>query len=230
MNTYVIQVFENRAVGAILLENFLGLLLHVLQLDLGLTDNPVKGTLVGGGSTLVEKVNIDVVGNGELAGSNGLEDSGLSTTVLTEETVATTEGQLEGGVGNKDFSVEHKRGRGDLNVARGGKRGQHTGGDTIGETVLIHLSSELVDDTLILGGRGILDDGVSMSIEFDFLGLLGLFLVGTLGHAGSLRGGNHGCGCDGIKEIKKIQKSKEERGRKEMRKSATEIEEKFKKA
>jgi hypothetical protein len=218
MKTYVIQVLKNRAVRAILLENFLSFLLHALQLALSLTDNPVKGTLVSGGSTLVEKIDIDVLGNGELASSNGLEDSGLSTAVLTEETVAATEGQLEGGIGDEDLSVEHKGGRGDLNVARGGQRGQHTGGDTIGETVLVHLSSELVDGTLILGGRGILDDGVTMGIEFDFLGLLGLFLVGTLGHAGSLRGGNHGCGCDGIKERKKIQKSKEERSRKEMRK------------
>jgi hypothetical protein len=121
-DTYVIQVFKDRAVRAVFLENFFSLLLHFLELALGLPDNPVKGTLVSGGSTLVEKVDIDVLGNGVFTGSNGLENSGLSTTVLTEETVATTEGQLEGGVGNENLSVEHKGARCDLNVARGRHR------------------------------------------------------------------------------------------------------------
>lgn len=100
--------------------------------------------------------------------------------------------------------------------------------------MLIHLGCELINGGLILSGGRILDDGVSVGIELDLGGLLGLLLVGTLGHAGSLRGGNHGCGCDGIKKkgVKKRSKGtrKSQGGRGERMTLRKEIDEKCKKA
>jgi hypothetical protein len=193
VRTYVIEVLEDGAVRTLGLENIFGLLLHGLELTLSLTDNPLKGTEVTGRSTLIQKVDIDVLRDGELASSDGLEHGGLSTTVLTQETVTTTVGEFEGGVGDEDLSVEHKGGGGNLDIARGGQRRQHTGGDTIRQTVLVHLGCELVDCLLVGGGRSVRDNGLAVGIELRLVlaALLGLLLIGTLGHTGSLRGGNH---------------------------------------
>lgn len=77
-----------------------------------------------------------------LAGGNGLEEGTLSATVLTQEAVAAAKVELEGGVGDEDATVEDETGRGDLDIATGGDGGQHTGGDTIGDAVLVHLVCE----------------------------------------------------------------------------------------
>lgn len=64
-----------------------------------------------------------MLGDGEFAGSNGLEHSTLAATVLTEKTVAAAKGQLKGGVGNEDSSVEDQTGAGNLDVLAGGDGG-----------------------------------------------------------------------------------------------------------
>jgi hypothetical protein len=122
VRTYVIEILKDGAVRALSLENIFGLLLHGVELTLSLADNPLKGTELSGRGTLVQKVDIDVLGDGELASSDGLEHGGLSATVLTQETVTATVGQFEGGVGDEDLSVEHEGGGGNLNIARGRQR------------------------------------------------------------------------------------------------------------
>ena len=137
--------------------------------------------------------------NGVFAVGNGLENGGLSTSVLTQQTVTATEVQLEGGVGDEDLAVEHKRSGSNLNVARGSEGGKHTGGDTIGQTVLVHLCSELLNLLhLLVGGSGLL-----ASLDILLASLLALLVgrLGALGHTGSLRGGNHIGGYEWEEEI-----------------------------
>lgn len=52
--------------------------------------------MLRGGSTLVEEVDVKMVGDGELAGGNGTEQGGFTAAVLAEETVAATKGEFEG--------------------------------------------------------------------------------------------------------------------------------------
>ena len=84
----LVQVLELGAVGTLLFEDSLGLLLHVGERLLGLLDDPLERT--GGGllGALVEQVDVDVFREGVLAGGDGLEESRLATAVLTEKTVA----------------------------------------------------------------------------------------------------------------------------------------------
>lgn len=180
-NTYIVEVLEEGRVGALVLKNLLGDHLETGQLVLGLGDDPVKGTKVTGRSTLVQKVDVDVLGNGVLAGGDGLEKGGLAATVLTQETVPAAEGKLESGILDQDAAVEDEGDGGDLDVLGGLGGSQDTGGDTIGETVLVHLLGKTLDLVELLGlGSGlILDDGLAESIELDFLD--GLALVGLGG-------------------------------------------------
>lgn len=191
-DTYIVEVLEEGRVGALVLKNLLGDGLETGKLVLGLGDDPVKGTEFAGGSTLVEKVDVDVLGDRVLAGGDGLEESGLAATVLTQETVPAAEGKLENGILDQDAAVEDERDGGDLDVLGGLGGGQDTGGDTIRETVLIHLLGQALNlvHLLALGGGLILDDGLAESIELDFLdGLALVGLGGLLGEALLLGGG-----------------------------------------
>ena len=98
----------------------------------GSRDHPSQGTQLGLGGTLVQQVNVDVLWEGELALVDGLEKSGLSATVLTQQTVSSAVVDLEGGVVEEDFSVEDERCRDDLDIARLLERGKHTSSDTVG--------------------------------------------------------------------------------------------------
>src|SRR4051794_21161757 len=95
-STYLVNVIEKRALGAILLKNLLCQLLKTSQLILSLTDNPLQGTQLSFGGTLVQQVNVDVLWEGELALVDGLEQSRLSAAVLTQETVSSAVVDLEG--------------------------------------------------------------------------------------------------------------------------------------
>jgi hypothetical protein len=90
----LVEIKENRALRTLVLKKLLGLVVETLQLQLSLSDDPLKGTEVTGRSTLVEKVEIEMLRNGVLAGGDGLEESGLSTAVLTEKTVSSTVSEL----------------------------------------------------------------------------------------------------------------------------------------
>ena len=191
-NTYIVEVLEEGRVGALILKNLLSDGLKTSKLVLGLGDDPVKGTELGRRSTLVEKVDVDVLGDGVLAGGDGLEKGGLAATVLAQETVPAAEGKLESGILDQDTTVEDEGDGGDLDVLGGLGGGQDTGGDTIRQTVLVHLLGKALDlvQLLGLGGRLILDDGLAESIELDFLdGLALVGLGGLLGETLLLGGG-----------------------------------------
>ncbi|KAI6770997.1 hypothetical protein HG531_009852 [Fusarium graminearum] len=117
----------------------LSLVVETLKLQLSLSDNPLKGTQVTGRSTLVKKVDVEMLGDGVLASSDGLEESGLSATVLAEETVSSTVRELESGIGDEDSAVEDQGSTCDLDILAGLGRSEDTGGDTVRDTVLIHL-------------------------------------------------------------------------------------------
>lgn len=199
--SYLVNLLKHGALGAILLKDLLGELLQTRKLGLSLADNPVQGTELGGGRTLVQQVDIDVLGEGELALSDGLEESGLSAAVLSEETVAAAVVDLEGGVVEEDPAVEDERGRSDLDVAGGFERGQDTGGDAVRQTVLVLLDCELGDLLVqleILGGSVAVDGrGLGGILGGDLGGgrLLLLASGGTLGVAGGFGCGDHGVLC-----------------------------------
>jgi hypothetical protein len=142
----------------------------------------------------------------ELSLVDSLEESRFTATVLTQETVTATVCKLHGGVGEKDTTVEDQGDRGDLDIARLLQGRQDTGGDTVGETVLVHLggkTSSLIE--LLTGGGWLIFFWKRVSIGVEqllirwgcgtrglALGLSwGLTLGGTLGVTGSFRCGNH---------------------------------------
>lgn len=212
---YLVNLFEDGAFGAVLLEDVLGQLLQTSQLVLGLTDDPLEGTQLSLGGALVQQVDVDVVREGELALVDGLEQRRLSAAVLAEQAVAAAVCDFEGGVVEQDAAVEHQRGGGDLDVARGLQRGEHAGGDAVGETVLVLLHGQLLDllvELEVLGGLLVAVDrrglggilGVCLGSESRGGRLLGLRVafLGALRLAGSFGCGNHdGCGVGGEGEV-----------------------------
>lgn len=183
--TYVVEVHQDHGLGAIILENLLGELVEAFHLVLGLLDDPLKGAQLAGRSALVEKVDVDVLGNRVLAGGDGLEKGRLSAAVLAQQTVAAAQGQLQGGVLDEDLAVEDQAGAGDLDVLALGERCENTGGDAVREAVLVHLVGQTLDlGHLVRAGRGLIfDDGVAKGIE------LGLLAINGGGAAGSSRVG-----------------------------------------
>lgn len=190
--THLVQLLQDRAFGAVVLEDLLGPLLHGGQLGLGLANDPIKGANVGLGGTLVEQVDVDVLGEGELAGGDGLQQGGLSAAVLTEQAIATAVVDLDGGVVEEDLAVEDQRGRGDLDIAAGLERGKHTGGDAVGDALLVLLQGELLELLLGLvnGVAGLGGFLLSLLLLERLLG--GLALSSALGVASSLGSGDHG--------------------------------------
>ncbi|TKW51055.1 hypothetical protein CTA1_9472 [Colletotrichum tanaceti] len=178
-NTYLVQVHQDRALGAIIFEDLLGQLVQTGHLTLSLGNDPLKGTELGGRSTLVQKVDIDVFGDGELARIDGLEKGRLSATVLSQETVAATVRELEGGVVEEDTAVEHQAGTGDLDVLAGLGRSQDTGGDTVRDAVLVHLGGETAHLVHLIGAGGgaIVAVGGLLLVDLASGGLLGESLL-----------------------------------------------------
>lgn len=126
-----------------------------------------------------------MVGDGVLAGGNGLEQRRLSAAVLAQQAVAAAKGQLEGGVGDEDAAVEDEGAAGDLDVLALLGGGQHAGGDAVRDAVLVHLVGQALDLVqLVIGGGGPVGvlDGVSVDVE---LGLLLARLADDLLAAGS---------------------------------------------
>ena len=194
--TYLVNVLKLSRLGAVLLENVLSELLETCQLVLGFADDPLEGAQLSLGGTLVQEVDVDVLRERELASSNGLEKSGLSATVLAQETVAATICDFERGVVEKDLSVEHKRGGSDLDVARSLERGKDTGGNAVGQTVLVLLHGELADffvqleilSGVAVDGRGL---GGILGGSLGCKRLLGLALGSALCLTGGFRCGDH---------------------------------------
>lgn len=166
--TYLVKVKENKTLRALIFKKLLSLSVKTRQLVLSLSDDPLKGTQVTGRGTLVKKVEVEMLGDRVFASGDGLEESGLSATVLTEETVSFTVGKLESGIGDKNSTVEDQRATGHLDVLAGLGRRQDTGGDTVRDTMLVHLLSEtlhLVEFGARSRGGILVDDGVAVSIE-----------------------------------------------------------------
>lgn len=195
-NTHVVEINEDAALGALVFEELLGKLVQTLQFVLSLPDDPLKGTKVTGGGTLVQEIDIEMFGNRVLASSDGLENGTLTATVLAEETVSSAVRKFEGGIGNEDTTVEDERGTGDLDVLAGGSRGQDTGGDSIGDAVLVHLLSQALDlvGLCASGSKGIFaDDDIAVNIKFNFL-----LLLQILGSLGSLELSLGGLLCEAL--------------------------------
>lgn len=166
--TYLVDVVKEGALGAVLLKDILSQLLETGQLVLSLAHNPLQGTQLSLGGTHVQQVDVDVLWEGELALVDGLEQGRLSATVLTQQTVSAAVVDLEGGVVEEDLSVEHERCRDDLDIARLLERGEHTGGDAVGQTVLVLLHGQLLD----------------LLVQLEVLGLVAVLRVGLGGILG----------------------------------------------
>jgi hypothetical protein len=204
-HTYLVDLLEPGALGAVVLEDVLSQLLQTSQLVLSLADDPLKGAQLSLGGTLVEQVDVDVLGEGELALVDGLEERRLTAAVLTEKAVAAAVGDFERGVVEELLAVEHQRRRCDLDIARRGQRREHTRGDAVGETVLVLLHGELLDlfvelEVLAIvavdrrcGRVGL---GVGLGRQLRGRRLLGLEGAGLslLGVAGSFGCGDHSAG------------------------------------
>lgn len=132
-------------------------MVETLHLVLGLLDDPFEGAQLRRRGALVEKIDVDVLWDGVLAGGDGLEEGTLAATVLAQQPVATAKVELESGVGDEDATVEDETGGRDLDVATGGDGGQHTRGDTIGDAELVHLVCEALHLVhLIVTGGGLI--------------------------------------------------------------------------
>lgn len=157
-----------------------------------------------------------MLGDRKLASSDSLEQSRFTATVLTEQTVSSTVGEFKSRVGDEDTAVEDQTGAGNLDGLASLGRGQNTSGDTIRDTVLIHLVGEALHLVHLLArGRraiGILN-GVAIGIELDLVGLLALLALELA--LGSLLsetlllgcGGSHIDGCD-EKKVTKVRKKR----------------------
>lgn len=89
-STYIVDVLQDRALRAFLLQNVLGERLQPGELVLGLLDHPFESTKVGLRSTFVQKVDVDMLGEGKLALVDSLEESGFAAAVLAQESITTT--------------------------------------------------------------------------------------------------------------------------------------------
>jgi hypothetical protein len=142
-----------------------------------------------------------VLGEWELALGDGLEERRLSAAILAQETVSAAVVDLERGVVEEDLSVEHKGGRNNLDVAGLLERGEHTSGDTVGQTVLVLLHGELLDflvefEVLLaifrIGLGGALGVGLGRQLGGGCLLGLRVGVSGALRLTGGFRGGDHG--------------------------------------
>jgi hypothetical protein len=207
MGAYLVNLLKNGALRPVLLEDILGHLLQTSQLVLGLADDPFERAQLRLGGALVEQVDVDVVGEGELALVNGLEQRRLAAAVLAQQAVAAAVGDFERRVVEQDAAVENERGRRDLDVARRSKRGKHTRRHTVREPVLVLLHGELLDflvELEVLGGLlivavdrrrlgGILRVGLGRQLGSGRLLGLGVAVSSALCLAGSFGCGDHGC-------------------------------------
>lgn len=141
---YLVDLLELLALRAILLKDLLSEPLQAVHLVLCLADDPLQSAQLGGRGTLVQQVDVNVLGEREFAAVDGLEQRRLSAAVLTEETIATAVVDLDGGIVEQDTAVEHERGGGDLDIAGGLEGGQDTGGDTVRDTELVRLRGEVL--------------------------------------------------------------------------------------
>lgn len=183
LEAYLVKIHQDGALGALVLKQLLRQSVEAVHLVLGLLDNPLEGAQVGGRGTLVEQVDVDVFGDGVLAGGDGLEESTLSATVLAQQAVAAAKVELEGAVGDEDATVEDETGGGDLDVAAGRDGGQDAGGDAVGQAVLVHLVGEALDRVHLVGrGGGLVRlDRVAVGIELRLVAIYGAGLAGVLG-------------------------------------------------
>lgn len=201
---YIIKVDQDETLRSFVLEQLLGHLVKTIHFSLGLLYDPLKGTKLAWGGTFVEQVDIKMVGDGELAGSDGSEEGRFTAAVLTQKTVAASIGEFEGRVGDEDATVEDQAGGCDLDVLACLGGGEDTSGNAIGDAVLVHLFCQALDLLQVGGGGAFALNGVAIGIEFNLIllatarstsaGLLvDLALGGLLGQSLLLGGGRHFC-------------------------------------
>lgn len=137
--TYVVHVHEDRTVRSFSLQNLLSNCLESGHLVLGLFDDPFQRSKFTWCSTRIQQVDIDVLWEWEFALGDSLKESGLSATVLAEKTVSSSVGNLQLSVVEEDLAVEHQTGRGNFYITTGLQTGQHTGRDSVTETIFVLL-------------------------------------------------------------------------------------------
>jgi hypothetical protein len=152
--SYLIQIHQDGGLGALVLEQFLGQLVKALHLELGLLDYPLESAQLAGRGTLVEEVNVDVLGDRVLAGGDSLEQRTLATAVLAEQAIATAQSKFESGICDQHPAVEHQAHAGHLHILAGWRRRQHASGDTVRETMLVHLVGQTLDLVHLVGRSG----------------------------------------------------------------------------
>jgi hypothetical protein len=84
------------------------LLVKTIHLILCLLYDPLKSTQFTGWSSLVEKVDIDMIWDGIFALIDSFQESRLSATVLAEQPISATICKFHGGIVEQDSAVKHQ--------------------------------------------------------------------------------------------------------------------------
>ena len=166
--------------------DLLDALLEPSDLCFGTGDNEVDSVDVGGLRLAGDEVDIDVVGDLDVALGDGLQEGGLSGAVLAEETVtlAVVEGDL--GALDEEATMEGERELVDLDVAALRVGDEHTSGGPLGGDAELRHRGEVVRG--VVGGgdcwarrrgtrRG---NGGGRAIPLALGGLLGCLFCETL--------------------------------------------------
>lgn len=166
--SYLIEIHQQQTLRTFVLQDLLCLLIESLHLVLSLSDDPLQSTEFTWRSTLVKQVNIDVIWDWVLALVNSLEKCWFSATVLSQQTISAAVCKFEGGIGDENATVEGEGGSSDFDISAGLDGAEHTSGDTIGKTMLVHLlrqSLHLIHLLCRCRRLLVIGKGVSITIE-----------------------------------------------------------------
>src|SRR3569833_267904 len=96
VDTHVIKVHQDGTLWPLLLQEPLRHLIQTLHLVLRLLDDPLQRSQVARRRTLVQQIDVDVLGDGKLSLGDRLEQRALSAAVLAKQAVPPTVCELEG--------------------------------------------------------------------------------------------------------------------------------------
>lgn len=166
-SAYLVKIHEQRRLWSIILQNLLSQLIKSFHLVLCLADDPLKGTKLTWWRTFVEQVDIDVVWDRVFALVDSLEESRFAATVLTKETVSATVCEFHDSIGEQDSPVEDERDGCDLDISALLQRAENTGGNAVGETVLVHLLCQALYHILSLRSCGLFIVGQRVAVAIE---------------------------------------------------------------
>ena len=113
----VVQVHQQRGLGALLHQQVLDHRIQASDLLLGRVDHIFQGRDILRRSLMAQKIHLEVLGDRNLSGSQTLEEGTLTAAVAAQKTITSTHIQLNNSVLHQISTVEGQRELSNLNIA-----------------------------------------------------------------------------------------------------------------